>query len=306
MINSEIQSPESDRVRVGECIVTLSSREVEVAGARRTRRLTPKSLGVLRVLMRQPGRVVTRDELFAEVWPDTLPTNDVLTQAVTQLRKAFGDDRERPRYIETIAKSQGAKGLAFIKCEAGEWKSPIVKFFSDEEKAALKQQLNIEDGDIVFFAAAPWSQASTILGRIRLESSFLLKARGRLTLPADQYNFLWVIEFPLMLWDEEEKRYISAHHPFTAPVKEDEPLLATDPAKVRGQHYDIVVNGVELGGGKVRREIDEFHAEADIGLIGTKTFLRLLPGHAGNIAHLLTGDFFNCSRHGHDRIRRRQ
>jgi aspartyl-tRNA synthetase len=154
--------------------------------------------------------------------------------------------------FENIAKSAGAKGLAFIKCEAGEWKSPIVKFFSDDEKAALKKQLNIEDGDIVFFAAAPWEQASTILGRIRLESSYLLKARGRMNLPADQYNFLWVIEFPLMLWDEEEKRYLSAHHPFTAPVVEDEPLLATDPAKVRGQHYDIVLNGVELGGGSIR------------------------------------------------------
>ena len=154
--------------------------------------------------------------------------------------------------LETIAKSQGAKGLAFIKVEGGEWKSPITKFFSDEEKAALKAALKIEDGDIIFFAAAPWEQASNVLGRIRLESAALLKQKGRLSLPTDQYNFLWVIEFPLMLWDEEEKRYISAHHPFTAPVKEDEPLLATDPAKVRGQHYDIVLNGVELGGGSIR------------------------------------------------------
>ena len=154
--------------------------------------------------------------------------------------------------LETIAKAAGAKGLAFIKCEAGEWKSPIVKFFTDAEKAELKARLNIEDGDIVFFAAAPWEQASTILGRIRLESAQLLRARGRMTLRPDQYNFLWVIEFPLMLWDEEEKRYVSAHHPFTAPVVEDEPLLATDPAKVRGQHYDIVLNGVELGGGSIR------------------------------------------------------
>ena len=154
--------------------------------------------------------------------------------------------------LETIAKSQGAKGLAFIKVEAGEWKSPITKFFSEEEKAALKAALKIEDGDIIFFAAAPWEQASNVLGRIRLESAALLKAKSRLSLPTDQYNFLWVIEFPLMLWDEEEKRYISAHHPFTAPVKEDEPLLATDPAKVRGQHYDIVLNGVELGGGSIR------------------------------------------------------
>ena len=154
--------------------------------------------------------------------------------------------------LETIAKSQGAKGLAFIKVEAGEWKSPITKFFSEEEKAALKAELKIEDGDIILFAAAPWEQASNVLGRIRLESAALLKAKGRLSLPTDQYNFLWVIEFPLMLWDEEEKRYISAHHPFTAPVKEDEPFLATDPAKVRGQHYDIVLNGVELGGGSIR------------------------------------------------------
>ncbi len=154
--------------------------------------------------------------------------------------------------LETIAKSQGAKGLAFIKGEGGDWKSPITKFFSPEEKAALEKQLNITDGDIIFFAAAPWEQASNILGRIRLESAALLKAKGRLSLPTDQYNFLWVIEFPLMLWDEEEKRYLSAHHPFTAPVVEDEPLLATDPAKVRGQHYDIVLNGVELGGGSIR------------------------------------------------------
>ncbi|HFF6217400.1 winged helix-turn-helix domain-containing protein [Stenotrophomonas maltophilia] len=106
MNSSEIQPPGFDRIRIGECIVTLSSREVEVVGARRPRRLTPKALGVLRVLLRQPGRVVTRDELFAEVWPDTLPTNDVLTQAVTQLRKAFSHDEDNGQaYIETIAKT---------------------------------------------------------------------------------------------------------------------------------------------------------------------------------------------------------
>ncbi|MCU1127105.1 PD40 domain-containing protein [Stenotrophomonas maltophilia] len=106
MNSSEIQPPDADRIQVGECVVTLSSREVEVVGARRPRRLTPKALGVLRVLLRQPGRVVTREELFAEVWPDTLPTNDVLTQAVTQLRKAFANDEDNGQaYIETIAKS---------------------------------------------------------------------------------------------------------------------------------------------------------------------------------------------------------
>ena len=155
-------------------------------------------------------------------------------------------------FLETTAKSLGAKGLAFIKAEKGEWKSPILKFLSDAEKAELKAKLAIEDGDIVFFAAGPFDQACAILGRVRLESARLLKERGKLSIPADKYNFLWVIEFPLMLWDEEEKRFLSAHHPFTAPVKEDEPLLATEPEKVRGQHYDIVLNGVELGGGSIR------------------------------------------------------
>ncbi|MDR0535125.1 MAG: aspartate--tRNA ligase [Puniceicoccales bacterium] len=155
-------------------------------------------------------------------------------------------------HLETIAKTLGAKGLAFIKSENGEWRSPILKFFSDAEKAALRERLAIEDGDIVFFAAAPWAQACAILGRIRLEVSRYLQQRGKITLDPRQFNFLWVIEFPLMLWDEEEKRYLSAHHPFTAPVAEDVPLLETAPEKVRGQHYDIVLNGVELGGGSIR------------------------------------------------------
>ncbi|MHC9013378.1 winged helix-turn-helix domain-containing protein [Stenotrophomonas rhizophila] len=106
MINNDSERPAADVVRIGDCTVVLSSREVMVVGVRRPRRLTPKALGVLKALMRSPGTVVTRDELFAEVWPDTLPTNDVLTQAVTQLRKAFATDEDAgTTYIETIAKT---------------------------------------------------------------------------------------------------------------------------------------------------------------------------------------------------------
>jgi aspartyl-tRNA synthetase len=154
--------------------------------------------------------------------------------------------------LEEIAKSLGAKGLAFIKVEAGEWKSPIVKFFSDAEKAALTRQLDIADGDIVFFAAAGWEKACAILGRLRLEAATLLQKRGKLTLRADDWKFLWVIDFPLMSHDEVENRYVATHHPFTAPVPEDAALLDTDPKKVRGQHYDVVLNGMELGGGSIR------------------------------------------------------
>ena len=154
--------------------------------------------------------------------------------------------------LEDIAKSLGAKGLAFIKCEGGEWKSPIVKFFSDVEKAALTAQLGIADGDMVFFAAAPWEKACAILGRVRLEAAQLLVKRGKMTIHHDDWKFLWVVEFPLMTYDEEAKRYLATHHPFTAPVPEDLHLLDSDPAKVRGQHYDLVLNGMELGGGSIR------------------------------------------------------
>ncbi|MEO6993738.1 MAG: aspartate--tRNA ligase [Lacunisphaera sp.] len=154
--------------------------------------------------------------------------------------------------LEDIAKSLGAKGLAFIKVEGGEWKSPIVKFFSEAEKAALTSKLAIADGDIIFFAAANWDRACAILGRTRLEAAQLLVKRGKLTIRADQWNFLWVVDFPLMSYDEERKSYVATHHPFTSPVGEDIRLLDSDPKAVRGQHYDCVLNGMELGGGSIR------------------------------------------------------
>jgi aspartyl-tRNA synthetase len=163
--------------------------------------------------------------------------------------------------IETMteyAKSFGAKGLAYIKVEKGadgaavEWKSPIVKFFNEAEKTALKTKLAIEEGDLILFAADQWLNACEILGKIRLYCADVLKTQGKLTIDPKQFNFLWVIEFPLLGFDREQNRWYSSHHPFTAPVAEDIPLLKSDPKKVRGQHYDIVVNGVELGGGSIR------------------------------------------------------
>jgi aspartyl-tRNA synthetase len=157
--------------------------------------------------------------------------------------------------LETMteyAKSFGAKGLAFIKVENGDWKSPIVKFFSEAEKTALKTKLAIEEGDLILFAADQWLNACEILGKIRLYCADVLKAQGKLVIPADRFDFLWVVDFPLLSYDKELNRWYSSHHPFTAPVAEDIPLLKEDPKKVRGQHYDIVVNGVELGGGSIR------------------------------------------------------
>jgi aspartyl-tRNA synthetase len=154
--------------------------------------------------------------------------------------------------LEEIAKSLGAKGLAFIKVEGGEWKSPIVKFFTDAEKAELTAKLAVADGDILFFAAAPWEKACAILGRLEAQAAALLAKRGKLSLRPDDWQFLWVVDFPLMTHDEAENRYVATHHPFTAPVPEDAAFLDSDPKKVRGQHYDVVLNGMELGGGSIR------------------------------------------------------
>ncbi|HJN89794.1 MAG TPA: aspartate--tRNA ligase [Verrucomicrobiota bacterium] len=171
------------------------------------------------------------------------------------------------------AKSFGARGLAFIKVENGEWKSPIVKFFSDAEKAALQEKLAIEEGDLILFAADEWLNACEILGKIRLYCAEKLSEMGKMSIPADRYNFLWVVEFPLLMFDKEMDRWYSSHHPFTSPVEEDITKLTTDPKAVRGQHYDIVVNGVELGGGSIRihqRELqktifeDVLQIEADV------------------------------------------
>ncbi len=113
------------------------------------------------------------------------------------------------------AKSFGAKGLAFIKVEKGEWKSPIVKFFNDAEKAALTQKLAIEEGDLILFAADQWLNACEILGKIRLYCAEVLKGQGKLNIPADRFDFLWVVDFPLLSFDKEQKPLVcSSHHPF--------------------------------------------------------------------------------------------
>ncbi|HEY6112162.1 MAG TPA: aspartate--tRNA ligase, partial [Chthoniobacterales bacterium] len=156
--------------------------------------------------------------------------------------------------LTEIAKTFGAKGLAFIKVENGEWKSPIVKFFSDTEKAALKSKLRIEEGDCVFFAADKWDIACEVLGRIRLRIAEFQDLHGRARPPgAPQWDFLWVTDFPLMQWSAEENKWNAVHHPFTRPKTEDLPLLEQKKfGEIRAEAYDVVLNGVEIGGGSMR------------------------------------------------------
>jgi aspartyl-tRNA synthetase len=174
--------------------------------------------------------------------------------------------------LTEIAKLHGAKGLAFIKIENGEWKSPIVKFFSDAEKNGLQSRLNIEEGDCVFFAADKWEIACQVLGRLRLRIAEMQDLLGRARSPsAPQWDFLWVTDFPLFEWRPDENKWNAMHHPFTRPKTEDMPLFvdATPSSRelesaergeaprlrlseIRAEAYDVVLNGVELGGGSMR------------------------------------------------------
>src|SRR2546423_2658407 len=151
--------------------------------------------------------------------------------------------------LTEMAKHYGAKGLAMIKVENGEWKSPLVKFFSEAEKEALRAKLLIEEGDLILFVADKWEIACEVLGRIRLRIAEMQK----LTANSDQLDFIWVTDFPLMAFDAAEKKWNAVHHPFTRPKAEDVAKLeAGEFAQVRAEAYDVVLNGVELGGGSIR------------------------------------------------------
>ncbi|MCF8074563.1 MAG: aspartate--tRNA ligase [Desulfotignum sp.] len=140
-----------------------------------------------------------------------------------------------------------AKGLAWIKIKNDQWQSPIAKFFTDDEKQSLTDRLDLEPGDIVFFVADQPVIANEALGQLRNELARRLKL-----IPEDQFSFTWVTDFPLMEYDETEKRYQALHHPFTAPNETDIPKLDTAPLEVNSRAYDLVLNGIEIGGGSIR------------------------------------------------------
>lgn len=147
-----------------------------------------------------------------------------------------------------FVKTYRAKGLAWIVVnEDGSIKSQISKFFTDEKMAEIVAAMDGKPGDLILICADSDKVVFDSLGALRLE----IARRLELT-KADDFNFLWITEFPMLEWDEEEKRFVAVHHPFTAPMDEDLDLIETDPGKVRAKAYDMVLNGVELGGGSIR------------------------------------------------------
>ncbi len=160
--------------------------------------------------------------------------------------------------LTAMAKHYGAKGLAFIKVENGEWKSPIVKFFTEAEKEALRSKLLVEEGDLILFAADKWEVVCEVLGRIRSR----IAEMQSLTANSSALDFLWVIDFPLMAFSAEDNKWNAVHHPFTRPKTEDiAKLEAGDFGHVRAEAYDVVLNGVELGGGSIRIHEPELQAK---------------------------------------------
>ncbi len=149
--------------------------------------------------------------------------------------------------LQDHVKTYGAKGLAWIRINEGEIASPIAKFFSDDEMKALVARMGGEVGDVLVFVADKSNVVYDALGNLRNE----LAKKLELTTEGD-YKLLWVTEFPLLEYDEEAQRFSAKHHPFTSPMDEDLHLLDTDPGKVRAKAYDIVLNGVEIGGGSIR------------------------------------------------------
>ncbi len=151
----------------------------------------------------------------------------------------------------------GAKGLAWVKMKAeGEWQSPIGKFFTDEERATINAALGAEEGDLLFFGADKPAVVFQSLGELRVEL-----ARRLDLVKEGQFNFTWVTDFPLVEYDENEKRFQALHHPFTAPRVEHIELLETDPAAVYSRAYDLVLNGTEIGGGSIRIHQQEVQAK---------------------------------------------
>ncbi|MCF7853912.1 MAG: aspartate--tRNA ligase, partial [Candidatus Pacebacteria bacterium] len=187
-----------------------------------------------------------------------------------------------------VVKAFGAKGLASLKVGEGrDLSGQIAKFLSDQEQAELCERFEAEQGDLLLFVADKPVVANTALGRIRLEAARLADC-----IPDDKFAFAWVTEFPLLEYDEERERYVSVHHPFTSPVTDDIAKLDTDPSAVRAQAYDIVMNGVELGGGSIRIHRPDFQ-ERMFGVLGIG-----VDEARGRFGHLLDALSLGAPPHG--------
>jgi aspartyl-tRNA synthetase len=201
----------------------------------------------------------TFKEAQFKVFRSVMDSGGVIKAINAKGAAALMSKEQLKKWEEWVKTEFGAKGLAYVKWSAGgEWESPIVKFFSESEKAALATTMGFTEGDVLFFGADKWEPVCEVLGRVRLRCAELLS----LIADKDALNFLWVVDFPLLAFAPEENKWVAVHHPFTRPKTEDMAQLESgDFAQVRAIAYDVVLNGVELGGGSIRIHEKELQAK---------------------------------------------
>jgi len=173
-----------------------------------------------------------------------------------------GYTRNQLDMLTDYVKSLGAGGLIYLKCQADKVESSVDKFVTPAESKAMAEAIGAKPGDLGFLISGPWKKALPILGTLRLEMATRMNL-----IPAGKWNFLWVTDFPLLEYSEDEKRYVAVHHPFTSPKPEDLSMLDNDPANVRARAYDLVLNGTEVAGGSIRIFDSELQSRM-FGLLG--------------------------------------
>lgn len=199
--------------------------------------------------LRVPYELVTVTDLFAKTEFKVFKGVVQSGGAIRALKVPGGAQLSRKQIDDLTAyvAEFGAKGLAWIKHQGAEgWQSPIVKFFSDDEKAALTKRLDFKEGDILFFGAADLNTANEYMSRLRV------KVADDMGLKKEGLRFVWVVDFPMFMHDPNEGRLVAVHHPFTSAKPDDWALLDSDPTKMKARAYDLVLNGTELGGGSIR------------------------------------------------------
>lgn len=180
-----------------------------------------------------------------KVFKDCIDNGGVIKTIVTDNFSSI-TRKEIDKYTE-LAKKNGAKGLVVLKAQDNELTGSARKFLSEDEVKALYGTLSLKDKDVLFIVSDQWTKTCNVLGALRNEIGYKLGLKKK-----DKFSFLWVTDFPMFEWSEEQQRYVACHHPFTQPKEEDIPLLDTDIAKVKANAYDIILNGYELGGGSLR------------------------------------------------------
>lgn len=220
----------------------------------------------------------------------SLPDGSVQAVVVEQATKYFTkkDLTSLQEFVQSESKISTA--LAVIKIgENAQWQSPISNYLQPKLKEDLCSQLNIKPLDLILLVGGPGYEPHVLLGKLRLLCANILESKGVNLRDPNEFNFLWILNFPLFLPSEDGKGLEAAHHPFTAPMSEDAELLYTQPQEVRGQHYDLVLNGNEIGGGSIR-----IHSAKEQKFVLEK----ILKEDSSQLQHLLTALDSGCPPHG--------